>query len=402
MEQCTIYSHSIDFDAIIPIIKKYLPKATLERKDTEGEKILIVQAKKGLLSRKHIVTIQGRQRTVPSYQLEQPTCPLTQNLVGMHNYVSTLPAQNTTIQSLLLQKIATLNSEISFTAQPYISEDFEKILKETLQVLDGILFTPPTALFSKSKHQQFLDKNFDLILDTAGVSKISQLEVNIDTQYYDPPQAEYTSAQLDRKARSEALLQKHQVTINPHLACTPNLTEIELRDKTAIINRIYALTIITARAEGVAIEQLKTIMSEKEITELSPYENYVLSNDVPTDELSILTWRYESLFLLCWAIQKIENLPYPSEMCVVDEFLGSILQQSREEFTASSTLRSKEEIVEALDLTYRMNWACVDARIKKMPPSGKLHPGIVYERHYALNWLVHHRQQNWDAVTTDT
>ena len=49
-----------------------------------------------------------------------------------------------------------------------------------------------------------------------------------------------------------------------------------------------------------------------------------------------------------------------------------------------------------------LNWACVDARVKEETASGKLHPGIVYERHYALNWLTLHRQQAWDNVTTDT
>lgn len=402
MENCTIYSHLLDFDLVESIIKKHLPKASVERQDLEGEKIISVQSKKGFLSRKQTATIKCRQRVHPSYVLERAECPLSQNLIGMQNYVASLAAQNGTIQSLLSQKIATLNSEISFMVKPYISEDFEKILQEILQELDGILFTPPTGLFSKSEHQQFLDKNFDLILDTAGASELSQLDVVIESKYYDQPKATYTEAQLERKLNSETILKKHQVKINTNLPCTKDIEQIKLKSKEAILDRIYALTIITARAEGVPLEQLQKVIADKEITLFSPYENHVLSNEIPADELSVLTWRYESLFLLCWAVNKIETLPYPSDMCPVDEFLGVILKQSRTEFNNGASLRTKKEIVAVLDLIYRMNWACVDARINNEPVSGNLHPGIVYERHYTLNWLTNHRNQTWDDITTDT
>ena len=29
-------------------------------------------------------------------------------------------------------------------------------------------------------------------------------------------------------------------------------------------------------------------------------------------------------------------------------------------------------------------------------------PSVVYERHYALNWLIGYCDQSWDEVTTDT
>lgn len=402
MENCTIYSHSINFDAIEPIIKKHLAKASVKRQDLNGDKILLITSKKGLLSRKFTATIKGRQRLKPSYQLNRVECPLCQNLMGMQNYVTSLPAQNKEVQSLLLQKIATLNSEISFMVKPYISEDFEQILKAILQQLDGILFTPPTSLFSKSEHQQFLDKDLGLILDSIGVSELSQLEIAIDAKYYDQPKTEYTAAQIHRKTKSEAILKKHQVKVNTNLPCTADLAQLKLREQETIIDRIYALTIITAKAEGIPISQLEQIIAEKEITAFSPYENYVLNNEVPAEDLSVLTWRYESLFLLFWLINKVEILPYPSEMCSTETFLAPILEQSRADFSAGISLRSKEEIADQLDLIYRMNWACVDARIKGETTSGNLHPGIVYERHYALNWLTYHQQQDWDDITTDT
>ncbi len=79
-----------------------------------------------------------------------------------------------------------------------------------------------------------------------------------------------------------------------------------------------------------------------------------------------------------------------------------ILKNSREDFTSEAKLRSTEAILDQLDLVYRMNWACVDARIKGEEPGGNLMPGVVYERHYALNWLINYQNQDWDYISTDT
>ena len=79
-----------------------------------------------------------------------------------------------------------------------------------------------------------------------------------------------------------------------------------------------------------------------------------------------------------------------------------MIQPTREEFENSVTLKSKQEILDELDKTYRMNWACVDARIKGQAPTGNINPSVIYERHYALNWLTKYHDQNWDNVTTDT
>lgn len=402
MENCTLYSHQLGFDKIEPIIQQFLPKAILNRQDNSEQKSLWVQSKKGLLSRKYTVTFTCRERLSPSYQLTGATCPLTQNLIGMTAFVQALPAQNTSIQHLLVQKIATLNTEITVTATPYISEDFEQILKCILQELDGILFTPPTSLFSKSKEQQFLNKELNLILDIAGISEVDDLAVHIDSHYYDQAKTTYTSTQIARKEKSESILQQQQIKINANLPCIPSSEHITLRSQEAIVNRIYALTAITAKAEGVSKEKLDQLIQEKAIQHFSPYEQQALKQTLAEETLSILTWRYESLFLLLWMINKVDSLPYPNQMCVVPQVMSPILEQSRIEFEEGISLRNIEEVLDLLDLTYRMNWACVDARIQQKQPTGALHPGIVYERHYALNWLINYQNQTWDNVQTNT
>jgi len=114
------------------------------------------------------------------------------------------------------------------------------------------------------------------------------------------------------------------------------------------------------------------------------------------------TWRYESLYTMLWALGKMEELKFPSEICDVQTIVGKIFQPSREEFENTVNLRNKEEILNELDKTYRMNWACVDARIKGQEVSGNINPSVVYERHYSLNWLTNYQNQDWDNVQTNT
>ena len=49
-----------------------------------------------------------------------------------------------------------------------------------------------------------------------------------------------------------------------------------------------------------------------------------------------------------------------------------------------------------------MHWACVDARLRKEEVGGTLDCSVVYERHYALNWLVDLEGDAWDDVRTNT
>ena len=71
------------------------------------------------------------------------------------------------------------------------------------------------------------------------------------------------------------------------------------------------------------------------------------------------------------------------------------------EWIARSKLRDTEEILNELDLTYRIHWATRDAALNNKAIPRDFHPGIVFERHYALNWLVIYADE-WDDITTDT
>ena len=69
---------------------------------------------------------------------------------------------------------------------------------------------------------------------------------------------------------------------------------------------------------------------------------------------------------------------------------------------AKARLRPQAEILDAADLIYRYNWAATDARINGRSAPAGLDGSVIYERHYALNWLIGYLDLPWDDISTDT
>jgi hypothetical protein len=112
--------------------------------------------------------------------------------------------------------------------------------------------------------------------------------------------------------------------------------------------------------------------------------------------------RYESLWVLLGALGRAEVLGAPTSICDVRRAVRMVLDIPSEDLIQGAKSRPISEILDEADLIYRYDWAVVDARIKGKEAPGNLNPGVVYERHYALNWLIGYMGQEWDYVTTDT
>jgi hypothetical protein len=403
MDNCTIYSHNLNFDKVSEIVKSSLPKAKVEVQDGGMQKSLVANIKGGFFGKDKSLKINYRQRKNPSYKLDQVECGLTQNLAGMTNFVQSIPAQNKEVQNKFLHKVMSANCEMAYMVEPKISGEFEAALRKIVTELDGFIFAQPNQLFNKAQGQHFVDKDLNLILDTHGNSEVSDVTVNVDAKYHDQPAEDYKSDQIERKAASEAFLEKHGVKVNKNLPCSPSIETVQLRTVKEVIDRAYALLVTAVKGEGIEQEHLVKTVAAKNITSFSPKEEYVYNAETLTDqERGYASWRYESLYVILWALGKMEDLTYPSDICDVKTIVGKIFEPSRADFEASVKLRSKKEVLNELDRIYRINWACVDARIKNQEVAGNVNPSVVYERHYALNWLTNHQNQDWDNVTTNT
>ncbi|MCE3229006.1 MAG: hypothetical protein K0S32_3557 [Bacteroidetes bacterium] len=404
----TIYSHYNDFDKVCKIAEKHFPNSKFSFDFQEESQFLTIEIKGGFFKSTKKLAITYRERKEPSYQLPQvDDSPLTANLKGMYGFVSSLPAKNTEVQGMLMRKILTMNCEFSLTQEAGEIPEAKKFAEELAKELDAFLFVSPESILSKSDTQHFLDKNLNLILDTKGDSGISNLEIHIESKHFDKNQDQITEDQKQRKNRSESFLEKRNIKTNKNLPCVESEANTTIRSPKEIAQRVTVLAV----TNGVAFNHL----SGQEATDylkkhklwdfITPNEKDFLSD--PTDEKkNYETWKCEDIWTLMWALNKVPELGLPDEMCSLDnippeEYPIGGGKDPNTFINSFSASRSKSEILDANDLYYRINWACTDARIKNQEMN-EAHPGVVYERHYALNWLVNYMGQDWDDVSCDT
>jgi len=138
---------------------------------------------------------------------------------------------------------------------------------------------------------------------------------------------------------------------------------------------------------------------------VSPKEVEFLEAEAPTQkQFFSATWRVEGLFSLAWSIGLLPDLPPPVQLCDVP-FLQSVLPEHYSpavEFLSSARLRDQTTISDANEEVYQIHWAGRNAQRNGKPIPNDYNPGIVFERHYALNWLIGYCGQDWDDVMTDT
>jgi len=222
-------------------------------------------------------------------------------------------------------------------------------------------------------------------------------------------QAENITATPDQAARrkqSEFYCQAHHVPVygNPHALFVDAEDSVSIRKKDEIVDRALALYYIALKSEGIKQAALGQIDQAYHISsKLSPAEQVFAKSQNPTDQQKAdANWRYEDLHVMLWALGFIDSLNYPDNLCNVAEDTKIIVALTEKQFRGKAKLRSKKEILDQADLILRLDWACVDARTKNLDAPGSLNKEVVYERHYALNWLINYAGQSWDEVSTDT
>jgi len=403
---CTIYSHQSGFDNIKEIIVSHFPKGNVLIDKEEESYTIELEIKEGNSSQK--IRILYRERAEPSYQIpEIDDSALTANLKGLYGFVYGLPTANEKVKELFLRKIETLNSEFTIIQEEGELANLKTIIANIANELDAILFVEPDAVISKSSGQHFLDKNLDLIIDTEGNCEIDALDVKINSVYFDADQNELTEDQLQRKENNEKILEEYDIKINRNLPCIESEAETTLRTPKEIAQRVSALAVVNLVAfSSISPEEATEYLQNYNLWDFTTENEKEFLGNPTDDKKANESWKCEGIWVLMWALNKIETLDFPDEFCDLENidpdnypvgqdkdpniFIDSIVE-----------IRSKSEILDANDLYYRFNWACVDERINGREIEG-INPGIVYERQYALNWLINYMEQDWDSITCDT
>lgn len=404
---CNIFSHQTDWKKIKEILAKHYPKAKIEVEEADTSGYITATIPGGFLSSNKKIKIACRQRVVPSYNLAASTNdPVVRRLTDLYNYIASIPAKNNTIKELLLRKTETINSEFCIREEKCSAKELKPFLADLANDLDAFLLVQPNTVISKADGEHFLDKALNLLLDSEGNCEVETLSVEINASTFDS-QEPITEEQLQRKHKSEQILSGLNIAINKRLPCIEAEDATTIRSKEEIGRRVSILAITNLVAFGnISSEWAIEYLKEGEMWDyVTPAEKFFLAN--PTDEKkSNETWKCEDIWVLMWALNKVDDLGPVDQLCALtnipaEEYPVAENRFPNEFIAGLGTLRSAKEILDAADLYYRADWACVDARIKGREMENA-HPGVVYERHYALNWLINYMNQDWDDITCDT
>ena len=213
--------------------------------------------------------------------------------------------------------------------------------------------------------------------------------------------------QESRKVKSEKILTTNGIKINPNLPLIESGKETTLRTAEEIAYRVTVLAILNmvAYSENTGEEATDYLRKMNLFEHTTPDERAFLAN--PTEERKNQeSWKSECIWTLLWALKLVDDLGGPNAICDLtvissnkypigpnNDPLGFIKN--------SNQTRSITEILDKNDLYYRADWTCVDARVNGHETTN-INCGVVYERHYALNWLINYKDQDWDHVSCDT
>lgn len=107
------------------------------------------------------------------------------------------------------------------------------------------------------------------------------------------------------------------------------------------------------------------------------------------NEAAEIQWRAESIWLMLWAINKVDTLEVPTQEVSPEDIFPLLppFFESTKDFINNATTRATAEIQDEADFTFRLNWA-----IRETSDRGQAIQGInifaAYERYISLNWIT--------------
>ena len=222
----------------------------------------------------------------------------------------------------------------------------------------------------------------------------------------------YPPDALERKIRTESQLSGLGIQVPSTLPPVIGEGEARWRSAAEVAGRALALAAVAVvaetRGEGdpMPVARLDTGLPGYSAF-LSPQERaFLAEQSSPPEQIAKFSWRYEALALLQWALgwqaQGWQaDLSFPTDICDVPGVMRAALGHTRQTGNPPS-LRPSAELLDALDLHFRLHWLVRGARLKEQPAPHALEAGVTLERHSALNWLVRFENSEWDDVDTPT
>ena len=173
-----------------------------------------------------------------------------------------------------------------------------------------------------------------------------------------------------------------------HIPSSDGDSSLVPRSPSDVAKRLLAIIAVVGRTHEQPPERVTAWLSSNGIGEFFSQNEqaYFFSATPSQDEMVAFSWRAEAAGSLIWALGGLDNFPALNEQ--FDIYQTSLIKKAIEDpkaFIQSACLQEIGRIQEQEQHLYHQHWRVRDAQLfgREMPP--ELHPGIVYERRYALS-----------------
>ncbi|HEY9839249.1 MAG: DUF4272 domain-containing protein [Candidatus Sericytochromatia bacterium] len=211
----------------------------------------------------------------------------------------------------------------------------------------------------------------------------------------------YFPSALARRARTERLLTVRKLPIYKNLA--PIVTEEELQGQAARQVMERALTLLVLASTSTTLtrpEAADMLMTWGLLHELTPSEKAYLTKDEPSDEeIQAVNLRFEAAYALLWALGVAPKTTFPGKPSDLLGLIQRVKSRSFRSWFDHAKLRPSSQILDQLDLAYRVSWAKKSYSDLDYKPLRDLQSNLVHEWYHSLSWLV--ARKGWDQVKTE-
>lgn len=323
---------------------------------------------------------------------------------GMSNYFSQAPMENMQVKEAALQQIRMFTCIIGITFE--LTEDNNRTnfiagsVHELGRQITAFVLYPNMSLYHPEGK---------LLISIQGETEFEEYYAIMCKEMVIPTQEENEKDQA-RKARNLEILKEKGIPYIEHMGVSAYDATSEIPAKEDILLRAIAVFACCVKSEVYTCGRYEDVIEKnKEQVEmleelygfqkaLSTEEKYFLEQESPNMmDLNKFGWRYECCAVLLWALNLVK-MKQPTEICDAAELGGIIWNNDWKSLLEKAVLRDRDELLNFQDLVHRYDWACIEARIKKLELP-MLNEEIVCEWHYALNWLTGvEGVTDWDEV----
>jgi Domain of unknown function (DUF4272) len=211
--------------------------------------------------------------------------------------------------------------------------------------------------------------------------------------------------QEKRRTRSVQILKKRNYPLYDGPLYSIDDSEAILRQPREVAKRALVLWMVALYADTTPQDAVLEIISQNNLEDdVSPEEATFMHDPKPDAKRKLDSkWRLEAAWILLWSLKKVCILNWPNKLCNCGKMVKVFLPMEHwGGLSGHFSLRNKSAILDMLDLTLRQHWAARQTRIAFPERISPEESSVVYQRHYALNWLVCPENESWDKVQTDT